>query len=226
MIPSIIHQSWKTTDLSTYGKFAIRSQNSWKKLYPDFEYKFWTDEDIADYMKNQPHVYQQTFNDLDQNIKKMDFFRYLVLHEYGGIYSDMDFIANNRIEKDILSHYSFIGYKACRNHVVRDNYLKDCNRALAKKSYTINDDDGKWVLGQAFFGCTIGHKGIEALIKNIISNKNLKHSPLIHTGPERIHKLFIDNDYLRCDNTFIFSKQEINNDSGNIGYHLRMHQWE
>lgn len=216
MIPSIIHQSWKTADLSTYGPSAKKSQNSWKELYPDFEYKFWTDKDIADYIKKQPQIYQQTFNDLDQNIKKMDFFRYLVLHEYGGIYSDMDFIANNRIEKDILSNYSFIGYKACRNHA-RNHYLK--------KDYTINDDDGKWVLGQAFFGCTIGHKGIEALIKDIISNKNLECLPLIHTGPERIHKIFIDNDYLRCDDAFIFSKQEINNDSGNVGYHLKMHQW-
>jgi mannosyltransferase OCH1-like enzyme len=223
MIPNIIHQSWKTTDLSSYGPSAKKSRNSWQKIYPDFEYKFWTDMGIADYIQKQPQIYQQAFNDLDQNIKKMDFFRYLALYEYGGIYSDMDFITDKRIEKNILSNYSFIGYKACRNH--RDHYLEDGDGAFSDKSYTINDGDGKWVLGQAFFGCERGHKGIGALIKDIISNKNLKHPPLHHTGPEKINKLFIENNLLRCDSTFIFSKQEIDNCSGSIGYHLRDHRW-
>ena len=56
MIPNIIHQSWKTTNLSSYGPSAKKSQNSWQKLYPDFEYKFWTDKDITDYIQNPFHL--------------------------------------------------------------------------------------------------------------------------------------------------------------------------
>ena len=36
--------------------------------------------------------------------KKMDFFRYLILYEYGGIYSDMDFIPNKKIPRDIFDN--------------------------------------------------------------------------------------------------------------------------
>ena len=223
MIPKIIHQSWKTADLSSYGPPAKKSQDSWKKLYPDFEYKFWTDKDIADYIKKQPQIHQRAFNNLDKKIKQMDFFRYLILCDYGGIYSDMDFIPTNRIENSILSNHSFIGYKACRNGA--DYYLTG-------KSYTINDEDGKWVLGQAFFGCEKEHKGIKILIKDIASNNNFKQfnhpiaSVLNHTGPERIHKVFVKNNLLRCKNTFIFSKKDIDNHSSeSIGYHVKHHQW-
>jgi len=221
MIPKIIHQSWKTTDLSSYGPSAKKSQDSWLEFYPDFEYKFWTDKDIADYMEKQPPEYKQAFGDLDANIKKMDFFRYLILHEYGGIYSDVDFIANKRIDQSTLSNHSFIGYKACRNGC--DLYLEE--GGSGDKSYTITDDDGSWVLGQAFFGCERGHKGIHGIIKDIISNKKLRADPLLHTGPEKINQIFIDNNLLNCDSTFIFSKKEVGNSRGTIGFHLRGHRW-
>ena len=211
MIPKIIHQSWKTTDLSTYGNSAKKSQESWKKIYPDFEYKFWTDNDIVDYMKNQPHVYQRAFDDLDQNIKKMDFFRYLILHEYGGIYSDMDFIANQRIKKHIISKYSFIGYKAPRPQT----------RVLAN-----NDDDGTWVVGNAFFGCEPGEIVMELAINEIIMTCKHTIHPVHHTGPDMVNRIIKENNLLSHEKVFIFKKDDISNSDGRVGYHVRCHQWD
>ena len=152
----------------------------------------------------------------------MDFFRYLILYEFGGKYSDMDFIPVKKISNNLLN-YDFIGYKACRNH--RDHYLEDNNGIYSDKSYTINDNDGKWVLGQAFFSCKKHYKGIKYIIDDIVKNSNLSYPVLHHTGPEAIHRIFIKNNLLFNKNTFIFSKKDINNDKGEYGYHLRHHQW-
>ena len=217
-IPLIIHQSWKTEDITTYadGKTGVISQSKWKKLYPDFDYMFWTDADIKTYINKQSSDIINTFNELNRNIKKMDFFRYLILYEYGGIYSDMDFIPNKKIPRNIFEN-DFVGYKACRNY--RDYYLE-----YSDKSYTIDDNDGKWVLGQAFFMCKKKYIGIKLIIDDIIKNRNSKIPPLNHTGPEKIHELFV-NSNLFNNNIKIFSKKEMNNNEGIYGYHLRNHQW-
>jgi hypothetical protein len=218
-IPFIIHQSWKTENITTYadGKTGVISQSKWKKLYPDFDYMFWTDSDIKTYINKQSSDIINTFNELNQNIKKMDFFRYLILYEYGGIYSDMDFIPNKKIPRNIFEN-DFVGYKACRNH--KDHYL-----IYSDKSYTIDDNDGKWVLGQAFFMCKKKYIGIKLIIDDIIKNRNSKISPLNHTGPEKIHELFVNANLFNNNNIKIFSKKEMNNNQGIYGYHMRKHQW-
>lgn len=221
MIPKIIHQSWKTTDLSSYGKCAKKSQQYWLDLYPEYEYMFWTDADITEYIKEQPSQYQQAFDTLDQNIKKMDFFRYLVLYEYGGIYSDLDFIMTERIDENIISNHSFIGYKAMRDRITYgDNALPYVN------NYVQCDEDGKWVLGQAFFACTKHHNGIKMLIEDIVMNNNPSKSPLHHTGPEKINKIFYDNNMLEHNKTYIYPTQDIgSHEPGRIGYHIKRHRW-
>ena len=225
MIPKLIHQSWQTTDLSTYGKIAVRSQNSWKRLYPDFEYKFWTDEDIAKYIKKQPLKYQDTFHTLDKNIKKMDFFRYLILYEYGGIYVDMDFIARTRIENKILLDYGFIGYKAHRP-TDGTNFTRRNPKATSEQNAPIiTDECGRWALGQAFFACEQGHEGIQLLIDDIAKNRNSKLHPLDHTGPEKIHNIFVNNNLMFSKSTFIFSMLEMSNGMGTVGGHHRNHKW-
>jgi len=219
-IPFIIHQSWKSDDITTYadGKTGVISQSKWKKLYPDFDYMFWSDADIKTYINSQSDDIINTFNELNQNIKKMDFFRYLILYEYGGIYSDMDFIPNKKIPRNIFEN-DFVGYKACRDH--KEHYLK-----YSDKSYTINDNDGKWVLGQAFFMCKKEYIGIKLIIDDIIKNRNSKIPPLNHTGPEKIHKLFVNANLFNNNNNIkIFSKKEMNNNKGIYGFHLRKHQW-
>ena len=222
-IPFFIHQSWKSEDIRTYadGKTGIISQSRWKKLYPDFYYMFWTDNDIKTYINNQSLDIINTFNELDKNIKKMDFFRYLILYEYGGIYSDMDFIPNKRIPNNLFEN-DFVGYKASRNH--RNHYL-DKKKKYSDKSYTIKDKDGKWVLGQAFFMCKKKFNGIKLIIDDIIKNKNCNFPPLHHTGPEKFHKIFVNANILNDNNVKIFSKKEINNKKGLYGFHLRKHQW-
>lgn len=213
-IPKIIHQTWKTKNINTYaqGIIGVKSQNNWKKLYPTYKYILWTDKDINKYI-NKNELYKKTYNSLNEKIKKIDFFRYIILYDFGGIYSDLDFIPQKKIPEYIFNN-DFIGYKASRNHQFYYN-----------NEYANIDNDGIWVLGQAFFGCKKKHEGLKYLIENIIENKNSKISPLKHTGPEKINEIFKKNNLLDNKKTYIFSKKNIDNSKGKYGFHGRRHQW-
>ena len=203
-IPKIIHQSWKTADVSTYsdGKIGVKSQQQCKLLYPDYKYMFWTDDDIQKYVSKNK-IYLDTFNNLDQKIKKMDFFRYLILYEYGGIWCDMDFIFTKKLPDSMFYNYDFIGYKAPRPKT-----------------------NQKFVLGQAFFVCCSKHEGIKKIIQDIIINKNDNKHPLLHTGPEKINKIFIENNLLYHKSTKILEMHELShNKLGTYGGHIFQHQW-
>jgi hypothetical protein len=169
----------------------------------------------------------------------MDLFRYLVLHEFGGVYADLDFVLYQPLP---LQHFSrdFIGYKACRNN-------SDYYDVVGLKSFTRQDqgEEGKWVLGNAFFGCCENHQGISSLIKNISDttpflpedlpprvgdrvvgwDQRLMINVLTHTGPEAIHRVFESEGYLDSKKTHVFSKKEMNNNRGAVGRHYRQHKW-
>ena len=87
MIPLIIHQTWKTSDLPP--EFA-RCQQTWQDLHPDFEYKLHTDEDnlrlVAGHYPSWFNIYQGFPHD----IQRADMARVMWLHYEGGIYADMD----------------------------------------------------------------------------------------------------------------------------------------
>ncbi len=169
-------------------------------------------------MANESRVNQRTFSGLNKFIKKMDFFRYLILYKYGGIYADLDFIMKGRIPDEVLKH-DFIGYKACRNR----------RKDWKNKAYWQNDHSGRWVLGQAFFGCKGGHEGLKYTIKDIatLDPEDQKLGPVAHTGPEKINKIFVKKDLLYDEGTFIFPKSQMADPGrkGSLGNHQRCSNW-
>src|SRR3990167_9308642 len=50
-IPKIIHQT-APSDTKRWPKTWFICQQSWKKHYPDFEYKMWSDEDLRQLVKD------------------------------------------------------------------------------------------------------------------------------------------------------------------------------
>jgi len=85
-IPKIIFQTWKTKKLPE--KFKEWS-DTWKNMNPNFEYRFYTDKDCYKFIYTNYPEYLDLYESLI-TIEKIDVFRYLVLHKYGGIYVDMD----------------------------------------------------------------------------------------------------------------------------------------
>ena len=88
-IPKIIHHTYKTHDLPQIYKVC---QGEIKRLHPDFEYRFYTDDDIDRLMKTEFPEYYDKFVELPRMIMKIDMFRYFLMYKYGGMYTDMDYL--------------------------------------------------------------------------------------------------------------------------------------
>lgn len=91
-IPKIIHQTYKNHNLPETYKMC---QTEIKRLHPDFEYRFYTDEDMDRLMKTDFPEYYDKFNELSRMIMKIDMFRYFLMYKYGGLYTDMDYLMFN-----------------------------------------------------------------------------------------------------------------------------------
>ena len=91
-IPKIIHQIWfnfeNNNDVPEKFKNNIES---WKNKNKNFNYKLWDLESAILLIKEEFPGFLDTFNNFKYNICKCDFFRYILLYKFGGIYVDLDF---------------------------------------------------------------------------------------------------------------------------------------
>ena len=87
-LPKYLHQSWRTTDppegcLQRWS-YALRL------VYSTFEYLLWSAEAQEDLVRRfYPH-YLAKYLAFPADQHRTDFARYLYLHQFGGIYSDLD----------------------------------------------------------------------------------------------------------------------------------------
>jgi len=87
LIPRIVHQTWKDRDVpKRFSKYMA----SWRKIHPDWEFKFWTDADLAEVVAARYPEYREMYLAYPKPIMRADLGRYLVLREFGGIYADVD----------------------------------------------------------------------------------------------------------------------------------------
>ncbi|EGD81794.1 hypothetical protein PTSG_02506 [Salpingoeca rosetta] len=99
-IPRIIHQTWKTEELPYLAQSSVES---WQRLNKGYEYRFYTDDDIAAYMeKNHPNLVN-TWNRM-KPIHRADLFRYVILHDVGGYYADIDVTLQTPLDDWPLKH--------------------------------------------------------------------------------------------------------------------------
>jgi len=88
MIPKNIFQSWYTVELHPIVKQTIQN---FLNINKDYKYHLYTDDDMEIFVKdNYPGEIYECYNKLNIIVAKVDFWRYLVLYKYGGIYLDMD----------------------------------------------------------------------------------------------------------------------------------------
>ncbi|RVD89660.1 uncharacterized protein DFL_000658 [Arthrobotrys flagrans] len=89
-IPNIIHQIWKTSNISEYAKDP--SYRSWKGIYQPKNYtiKLWTDDDIHELIKVKYPSLLSTYEGYPHSIQRADLARLVVVHAEGGVYADLD----------------------------------------------------------------------------------------------------------------------------------------
>lgn len=88
MIPKLIHQTWKTSEIPE--KYAAYQQKL-ISLHPDWEYKLWTDEDNLALVKDHFPDFYETYIGFPKNIMRADAIRYMIMHKFGGMYLDLDY---------------------------------------------------------------------------------------------------------------------------------------
>lgn len=170
LIPKIIHQIWigQKTPPVTFEK----SQESLKRLHPDWEYKLWTDADIPNLK-----LHNKKYYDLAENLgAKADILRYELLLKYGGVYLDVDFICIKPLDW-LLKYTFFAGAQPldCAGHlcnciigaIPNHPILKDCVQALGK-SWDNNPEKQKNIVD------TVGPLHFQRSVMKFIDNKNLK----------------------------------------------------
>lgn len=74
--------------------------DSWKNNNPDWEYRHFDDQEGGDFLKeNFGSKYEEIYNKITIPFCRSDFWRYLVLQKFGGVYADIDTICITPIEK-------------------------------------------------------------------------------------------------------------------------------
>jgi mannosyltransferase OCH1-like enzyme len=101
MIEKNIFQSWYTKVLNPLMQSKI---DVFKNLNPDYSYNLYDDDDMDNFVNEHfKGEIANCYNKLNIIVAKVDFWRYLVLYKYGGVYLDMDSSIENPLDELIRS---------------------------------------------------------------------------------------------------------------------------
>ena len=205
MIPKIVHQTWKD---ARPGHFIFQRSRASVKLYlPDWEYRLWTDDDLEAFMREEYGWLYPAWKGLDCHIKRVDTARYCLLHRFGGLYADLDFIFTRGIDELLDESYDLFFYRS-RQSIV--------------KQWTF--------LGNAFM---VSKPGQEFWLGALASMLALpRHTPVLrHTGPLALGAYHASLDPKPC--AMIFGPDEFDNErcadgigARRHGYHVRLATWQ
>ena len=87
MIPKIIHQTWKTHDVPENCRSWIES---WKTLNPEWKHILWSDDELDEFVSKHYPDFLTIFRGYKLGVQRADAARYLLLHHFGGVYTDID----------------------------------------------------------------------------------------------------------------------------------------
>lgn len=97
MIPKIIWQTHEPEFAALPMNYIINSRTIANKFH-DWEYKYVSAEGRDSFVKSFFPEYYQYYSKIQHPIVQADFWRYLVLYEFGGMYCDIDSIYDVAIE--------------------------------------------------------------------------------------------------------------------------------
>lgn len=187
VIPKIIHQTYKNHNLpETYKK----CQTEIKRLHPEFEYRFYTDEDMDRLIKTEFPEYYEKFNDLPRMIMKIDMFRYFLMYKYGGLYTDMDYL--------MLKPFDLLNEKV----------VIPCNRE--------NENGEPVCLGSCIFASQPGHPYWKSLMNTLftIDRKKINYNTdknidgnVLGTGPMFVFAMW--KKYSKTNDDICVSKRSL-----------------
>lgn len=160
-IPKIIHQIW--VGPHPFPQEALEWQATWKNLHPDWEYKLWTNADVEALEFENKKYYDQAENWGE----KADILRLELLHQFGGLYVDVDQKCFKSF--DVLHHTCdfYVGIHQLSLILRRHNKLRIANGVIA---------------------AVPGHPIIKHAVDQIKNNRHHKQL-LMRAGPDYFTKI-------------------------------------
>jgi mannosyltransferase OCH1-like enzyme len=101
IIPKNIFQTWKNETVPDNWKNA---QQSVILMNPNWKYTLYTDSMNDTIIKNYFSDFYSTYISFKYPIQRADAIRYCILYLYGGIYLDLDYIANKSFDDLVLNN--------------------------------------------------------------------------------------------------------------------------
>lgn len=104
----IIHQSWKSRRLPP--RFSDWSK-SWRECFhePNWIHILWTDAENEKLVADQYPWFLERYRSFRRNIYRIDSVRYLYMHRFGGIYTDLDNVCLRPFEHLLEGHHLVFG---------------------------------------------------------------------------------------------------------------------
>ena len=186
-IPKRIIQVWKTWSDKSPQMFSSYIE-SIKSVNPGYEYMFFKDNQINQFLEKNYPEYYETFLKLPLNIQKVDFFRYIAIYHYGGFYFDLDVKALQPLDNLLENRCVFPV-----DEIITKSMCK------LKRFESFCEKDMNFLLGQYAFGAAAGDPFIKLVIDKIHSNINSYIHYFIPNSDDYVYKTtgpdFITNLY-------------------------------
>lgn len=130
-IPKVLHQTWKDSQVPPAFSDYVAS---WKANHPDWEYRLWTDVDNRRFIAEHYSWFLDWYDAYPRPIQRADAARYFILHKYGGLYVDLDFLSRKPITPLLRGRQCVLGVEPpqhCRQFGVEKLV---CNALMASVS--------------------------------------------------------------------------------------------
>jgi mannosyltransferase OCH1-like enzyme len=88
VIPRIVHQVWKDETIPLKWRAAVESV---KRYHPGWRYELWTDVRASRHIAEHHPKLAPIYEGFSRNIMRADVIRYALMHDFGGLYCDMDY---------------------------------------------------------------------------------------------------------------------------------------
>lgn len=125
LIPKVIHQTYPSKEIPSE---ILELMNTWTAMNPGWVVKFYDDNQCLELVRKEFPEYLEAYLSLPKNVERADFFRYLVVLRYGGVYADVDTESRMSMESVIEPGDSLVvgweaefpsGVEAFERHFVR-----------------------------------------------------------------------------------------------------------
>lgn len=224
-IPRRIIQTGPSRDLPLLHRAVVANI---RLLNPEFEYRFFDDDDVVRFFETEFPEYRRLFNTFKFRIQKYDFFRYLAVYRFGGFYFDLDVLLGASLSP-LAEHGCVFSFEDLNfSEFLRRRYGMD------------------WTIGNYGFGARPGHPFLEAVIHNCVRAQEdpawvqpaLRGIPrwlrddfvvLSTTGPLLLSRTLAENPTLAEDVTVLFPEDVRCPGTwhrfGQVGVHLMEGTW-